>query len=434
MPVKFLCVADVHIGRSSSEFENKPDTSALDAWHRIVETAINLEVAAVLIAGDLFDDDISELRNRDQVLETLETLSKKNIDVIAVAGNHDHAALPNLAAQAKQREEMRFKLLASEHWESTQVRDVRIIGRSFGDRAEVNLFDNWNVNPSDDVTIAIMHADINANSPYNPTPILQLNNRGVNAWVLGHVHATKQWSDPLAVYPGSPQALDAGETGVHGCYLLEVDGGNCNFTNIPISSVRYESITLDYNQDNSKTGKLSADIDNLVNGWLAENEIKRTDKIALKITVNDFVLSHNTDNALKTLLERNEYTKNDTLLWKIDLVNPRMHLDLIAESRQSSAGGQAARLLIGFKDDTELETMTELKSEEKDLWKECAEKLFLKVKDNTEQGLELLERNNNEEIANLSKPSDYELKAFICESLWQVLQETHKQENMENVQ
>jgi DNA repair exonuclease SbcCD nuclease subunit len=62
--------------------------------------------------------------------------------------------------------------------------------------------------------------------------------------LLGHVHAPaliREPGEPFILYPGSPQALDPGETGVHGPWLISFDDRTVNdIEQLPLSSVRYE--------------------------------------------------------------------------------------------------------------------------------------------------------------------------------------------------
>jgi hypothetical protein len=65
--------------------------------------------------------------------------------------------------------------------------------------------------------------------------------------LLGHVHAARSFAEPGGanfIYPGSPQALDRGETGSHGVWLIEEIGKGVSWRPIPISSVRYVGVEM----------------------------------------------------------------------------------------------------------------------------------------------------------------------------------------------
>ena len=412
MPVKFLCVADVHIGRSSSEFENKPGTSALDAWLRIVDLACERKVSAVLLAGDLFDELDDQYRLRSKVIGSLEKLQRSKIKILAVAGNHDYKALPTL----KQLKPELLTLFSSTEWECHEVEGVQIVGRSFSsDKEKKSLLEFLDLKiDAGKTTIGLLHADIDSRSHYNPVPLPHLQNRGVDAWILGHVHATKQWFDPLALYPGSPQALDAGETGIHGCYILKVDGRQCEFERIQISTVRYETAHIDYRENDN--------LDDLIRSWISDKR-QNDELFSLRIVLNDFSRAFKMEPDLKVGI--------DGHLYRIDLVVPRIEINLAQEAQQTSAGGQAARILIGLKQQEELNTMVERKEltvEDRENWQKEAEDLLNQVLSSTKSKLQHFANSSEEYVSRFAEPNVDEIKDYISQSLWLIVLEAHKEQ------
>ncbi len=92
--MKFLHCSDIHLGRKPvgsafSEYANRRYEDYFKAFNYIVRFAVENNVDAFLISGDLFDrrelsPDVLERAERD-----LELLRKKNIPVVAIEGNHD---------------------------------------------------------------------------------------------------------------------------------------------------------------------------------------------------------------------------------------------------------------------------------------------------------------------------------------------------------
>ena len=126
---KFLCTADVHIGRISSvpgDIDGG-DLTALGAWGRIVDLAVREGADAVLVAGDFYDSRSAQYESRARVKTTLDRLQAAGIPVVAVAGNHDHDALPDFARVYRGL----IHVLASDQWEHIEIKGVRVIGRSF---------------------------------------------------------------------------------------------------------------------------------------------------------------------------------------------------------------------------------------------------------------------------------------------------------------
>ena len=86
-------------------------------------------------------------------------------------------------------------------------------------------------------------------------------------WLLGHIHAPREYRSPgheLALYPGSPWALDPGETGTHGVWIAEFGPDReVTLTSIPISPVRYDTRTVDLTGVEDEDGFQGALVDAL---------------------------------------------------------------------------------------------------------------------------------------------------------------------------
>lgn len=325
--VKFLCTADLHIGRQSSGFDGE---TALDAFGRIVDMAIDDRVDALLIAGDLFDGVDAQFMTRSTVAEGFERLKKEGIPVLAVAGNHDWDALPTFARAYPGL----IELFDEGSWSTREVAGVSIAGRSFAGPTSRSLIGDFTNFGDPRVTIGLLHADVDAVSNYNPVPLSGLSGRGVQAWILGHVHASRTWQVPLVCYPGSPQALDAGETGIHGVRRLTVEGADVNISEtVPLSSVRFEF---------ARIGILPTDsIDDAIALYMAK---VRAGEERLYIRLK-LVRSKGCSQPVPegvTALGRDFYEITDV----VEAIE--REIDLETEAVQTDARGQAARLLLGL--------------------------------------------------------------------------------------
>jgi DNA repair exonuclease SbcCD nuclease subunit len=85
---RFLHIADVHLGRHA---HTSPERYAdyFDALASVVTYARNEKVDALLVAGDLFDEQEPSAGTLRRAMETLRPLRDAAIDVIAIEGNHD---------------------------------------------------------------------------------------------------------------------------------------------------------------------------------------------------------------------------------------------------------------------------------------------------------------------------------------------------------
>jgi len=261
MPLTLLATADLHLGRISAQ--TPPGLSADAAhsrrvWEAIVSLACEREVAAILIAGDLIDAANRRWEAMGPIVRGITRLAEAGVRTIAVAGNHDWESLPRLArllADQKLGPEAFTLLGGGGRWESLLVErggeSVRIEGWSFPkERVTVDpLSLRERVRGASSAAIGLLHGDLgNSGSVYGPLQRRTLEDAGVDGWILGHVHkpSLQTFSRSFALYAGSPQALDFGEQGAHGAWLLDVRGGAVERpTFVPLSSVRYETLPVD---------------------------------------------------------------------------------------------------------------------------------------------------------------------------------------------
>lgn len=324
--IRFACLADVHIGRRSS---GAPEETALAAFARVVDRVIAEPAHALLIAGDLFDSRAAQYPARRELVRQLTRLAQRHIPVLAVAGNHDPEALRDF----HRSHPALLRLLGDTAWEETDLNGIRILGRSFEKARAANLLDGLPAPRDSRPTVALLHADIDAASPYNPVRLEDLRGSGVDAWVLGHVHLPRKWDDPRAAYTGSPQALDPGEPGPHGFRWLTLEQNRPTFSDVvPVSSVRYENITL--------TSENARPVEDLI-----DEALTRTDYGDARL----FLRIH-----LRIRDERphipEEPVEDETLTWQVVSTEDCPPVNLQAEALQSDARGQAARLLLALDD------------------------------------------------------------------------------------
>ena len=88
--MRFLHTADWHVGKTLK------GRSRLDEQEQVLREIVGIarahEVDAVLVAGDLYDTAAPTADAQKLVNRTLLGLARDGVPVIAIAGNHDHAA------------------------------------------------------------------------------------------------------------------------------------------------------------------------------------------------------------------------------------------------------------------------------------------------------------------------------------------------------
>ncbi|MBX3413887.1 MAG: DNA repair exonuclease [Pirellulales bacterium] len=260
--MKILCTGDLHLGRRSSkvpEDQTRRQTPAT-VWEAMIAWAIDAHVGVVALTGDVVDRANRYFEALGPLERGLKRLVEAGIDVVAVSGNHDFDVLPRLVDTLASE---RFHLLGRGGvWQELQLERagelLRVQGWSFPSEhfvesplasytalAETHASTNQAAS-----TIVLLHGDLDvAASRYAPLTRRELAALPVAACLLGHVHRPlyePSARGPAVLYPGSPQALDPGEAGQHGPWLLEVAGNRLRSARqIPLSLIRYEELDVD---------------------------------------------------------------------------------------------------------------------------------------------------------------------------------------------
>jgi len=252
-----LCAADIHLGRRPSRLpdalaDHADDLDPAAAWRRLVQAALDRGVDALLLAGDVVDQDDDFFEAFADLRQGVERLTEAGVPVLAVAGNHDVRVLPRLAEAVPG-----FTLLGrGGRWEEHRLQGsdgvpVRVLGWSFPAR----------VAPDDplsaglpargrETTIGLLHADRDqSGSRYAPVRSPDLQAAPVDAWLLGHVHRPDIAPGPRPIgYLGSLVGTDPGEPGRHGAWMLEVGAdGALELSALPLAPLRWETIEVPLN-------------------------------------------------------------------------------------------------------------------------------------------------------------------------------------------
>jgi DNA repair exonuclease SbcCD nuclease subunit len=256
--VKVLCTGDIHIGRRSSRLPAGVEVRTLassSAWTRIVEAALAERVDLVAISGDVVDRANRFYEAAGPLELGLRRLEQAGIAVVMVAGNHDHDVLPWLVEGLGPG----VRLLGRGGvWERLTLerggRALHIDGWSFPEaRVETSPLAGYAPPPPDGAPVlGLLHADLDQpGSPYAPVALAELRARAASLWLLGHVHAPRSiegtGGGAAVLYPGSPQAMDPGETGVHGAWIADFGAGSGapRLRHLPLSTVRYDTVEVD---------------------------------------------------------------------------------------------------------------------------------------------------------------------------------------------
>jgi len=250
--LKIIHTADIHLDsplRSLAlrdpDLRERVQTASRAALSRIVDLALTEDVAALLIAGDLFDGAERSARTAAFLTRQMERLRDGGIRVFYIKGNHD--AENPLTGELSLPDNVH---VFDGRGGKVQLADsVWIHGVSFASRhAPESLVPKFPPPVAGAVNIAMLHTSLagaEGHDPYAPCTTGDLAAAGFDYWALGHVHRRQVHADATwIVMPGTPQGRDMGETGPKSATLLTVDG-TIAIEEVPTSVVEFLSVTVD---------------------------------------------------------------------------------------------------------------------------------------------------------------------------------------------
>lgn len=254
--LRFIHCGDLHLGSPFKDIAMLDDRwqrivgkAPMRAFQKIVQLAIEKEVHAVLITGDVYTSAEHNLTAQLDYVRLLHKLSQHHIEVYAVLGNHD----PLEAWQAKIPFPPNVHIFSTEEVErfplTVDGQEVAAVyGQSYAKQEErENLAWKFARKAGDTFAIGMLHTQVgNTQSTYAPCTLQDLKEAGMDYWALGHIHQHQMLCEkPYIIYAGNPQGLDCTETGERGCYYVEVGPyGTTDIQFIDTSIVRWESVEI----------------------------------------------------------------------------------------------------------------------------------------------------------------------------------------------
>jgi exonuclease SbcD len=254
--IKILHTADIHLDsplRSlalrNADLRDTVAAASRAAFTRLIDFALSEQVAALLIAGDLFDGKERSARTGAFLTTELDRLRAAGIMAFYIKGNHD-AENPitgtlDLPDNVHVFDARGGKVKLAE--------DVWIHGVSFAERhAADSLLPRFKEPVEGAVNIAMLHSSL-AGAPghdiYAPCSVTDLIGMGFDYWALGHIHKRQVHSEaPWVIMPGIPQGRDIGEAGPKSASLLTIENGLIDVTEVPTSIVDFIQATLDVSE------------------------------------------------------------------------------------------------------------------------------------------------------------------------------------------
>ncbi len=275
--IKFIHTADLHLGRPVSSGRKPPaglkkifSNAGYKAWKQICKLAIDEEVEFILISGDLYDREARSVKASRIFTEQCKKLADEGIYVYVISGNHDplgEAKEPFSAPEnvhffsSEKVENILHKAVRDEISDKKMTGSfpaAEIMGQSYRAKFESRkMYTYYTPDQDSHFNIGLLHTQLNPrNNRYVPISRQDLINKDdIDYWALGHIHEPRvlESSSPVISYPGIPQARTIEETGVKGCFLVELQSGSadnkCNINFMPTSPVIFARIEVDITEN-----------------------------------------------------------------------------------------------------------------------------------------------------------------------------------------
>lgn len=347
----FLAAADLHLGRPIASLPEsmRGDARSLGpfgAFERLIDTAVTERVDAVLLAGDVVDDDGAYF----EVFSALQDAARKldGIPMIAIAGNHDAHVLPRLADAIDG-----LTLLGKGGtWQSHPLRastgDIEILGWSFPDsHCRASPFDTPPP-PRKGSRIALLHGDVDTpGSVYAPFTAANLREHAADAWLLGHVHNPSHQrlaSQTPTGYLGSLCGLDPSEAGTRGAWLVRCDSQGVSLEHRAFAPIAWATVSLDATE--LHLDALDSALRRCAEDAAAEFEHARTIGVRIALAGEHDAWQDLNERASK--IEPGQPWRCGSASVFIDKIDARITppLPLEALSKERSAAGRIASLIL----------------------------------------------------------------------------------------
>jgi len=300
--IKFLHMADVHLDTVFQNRDARLRSLLRDAVRETFQAGVDLALAsgcqAMLIGGDLFDNQTLSFVTEKFLLSEMQRLALGDVQVFYATGNHDPSG--DIYRARKIRWPANVHIFAQRTPEVVPLinKEGLLLAMIAGAGHETpregeniaSLFPE--VSREDVPHLALLHALVtessteNEHERYAPCTLQDLKEKGYHYWALGHVHRRSVFSEnPYIVYPGNLVGRNPRETGSKGAYLVEIDDfGHVKLDFHALAPLSWLNLTIDNLTTADNFAKLEQLIVAAVTKEIRENQVVGKVFLRLKLS------------------------------------------------------------------------------------------------------------------------------------------------------
>ena len=240
--MKLIHCADIHLESPmetnlSADKARERKLEIRSTFSRMVRSAAEEGVEAILIAGDLFDGARVTKSTENYVLDLI--ASHPMIDFYYLSGNHDQgSALANMA-------QLPANLYTfGKLWSTYRRGNVAITGAALADADTLSL-------NKEDINILLLHGQERKSAGVAGEDVIHLGrfkNKGIDYAALGHIHEYRSIrldTRGIACYSGCLEGRGFDECGTKGYVVLEIDGSRISHRFVPFATRTLHTVECD---------------------------------------------------------------------------------------------------------------------------------------------------------------------------------------------
>ncbi len=231
--MKIIHAADLHLGsrlvsKFPTEITEQRRSEVRGAFQRLVAYAAENDVAAILLAGDVFDSDHPFKKDKELFYNVI--ADHPQIQFYYLRGNHDVATSPDV-----NYENLHY---FGTQWQSYQLDGVTIAGLEINEHNATALYTTLNLAPNA-TNLVMLHGEISDRDGNGKINLKKLRDKYIDYLALGHIHkpqAGRLDDRGVYVYPGCLEGRGFDEIGEHGFALISIENGEISHQWVPFAT------------------------------------------------------------------------------------------------------------------------------------------------------------------------------------------------------